>query len=103
MACIAVRRRGWTDLCRQVQPIAPVTLRKFSSSPAHQVQLAVDRHPAPSDSSPSHGPLVILHGLYGSKQNWRSLAKRLAQRIKVDVYALVRSSCRRARILDQRH
>lgn len=33
-------------------------------------------------------PLVILHGLFGSKQNWRSLGKAFAQRLQAPVYAL---------------
>ncbi|KAI9096497.1 Alpha/Beta hydrolase protein [Phlyctochytrium arcticum] len=33
-------------------------------------------------------PLVILHGLFGSKQNWRSLSKALATRLGTDVYSL---------------
>ncbi|KAI8865572.1 alpha/beta hydrolase fold protein [Ramicandelaber brevisporus] len=34
------------------------------------------------------GPLVILHGLLGSKQNWKSLSKRLSADLATDVYAL---------------
>ncbi|GMK54377.1 hypothetical protein CspeluHIS016_0109630 [Cutaneotrichosporon spelunceum] len=32
--------------------------------------------------------LVLCHGLFGSKQNWRSLAKGFAQRLGMPVYAL---------------
>ncbi|KXS12632.1 alpha/beta-hydrolase [Gonapodya prolifera JEL478] len=32
---------------------------------------------------PSQPPLVIAHGLFGSKRNWRSVAKALAQRTPV--------------------
>lgn len=68
----------------------------FSSQPA---ELSFDLHPAPKveTSAKPSSPLVILHGLYGSKQNWRSLSRGLAQRTGRDVYALVsrslRSSC----------
>ncbi|KAL7417841.1 hypothetical protein BDY24DRAFT_373070 [Mrakia frigida] len=34
--------------------------------------------------------LVIAHGLFGSKQNWRSLIKTFAQELGMHVYALVR-------------
>ncbi|CAG8766234.1 323_t:CDS:2, partial [Dentiscutata heterogama] len=33
-------------------------------------------------------PLIILHGLFGSKQNWRSLAKVFAQRLNTRVFTL---------------
>ncbi|KAI8819598.1 Alpha/Beta hydrolase protein [Fimicolochytrium jonesii] len=33
----------------------------------------------------SISPLVILHGLFGSKQNWRSLSKALASKLGTDV------------------
>lgn len=33
--------------------------------------------------------LVICHGLFGSKQNWRSLSKRFAQELGMPVYCLV--------------
>ncbi|KAN0060439.1 hypothetical protein ACQY0O_007769 [Thecaphora frezii] len=34
------------------------------------------------------GPIVVCHGLFGSKQNWRSLGRAMAARFGVDVYAL---------------
>jgi abhydrolase domain-containing protein 11 len=33
-------------------------------------------------------PLIILHGLFGSKQNWRSLGKSLAQKLESEVIAV---------------
>ncbi|KAJ3165143.1 hypothetical protein HDU88_004863 [Geranomyces variabilis] len=39
-------------------------------------------------SSQPPAPLVILHGLFGSKQNWRSLSKALANRLGTDVIPL---------------
>ncbi|KAJ3019290.1 hypothetical protein HKX48_002235 [Thoreauomyces humboldtii] len=43
---------------------------------------------APTSTLPPPSPIVILHGLFGSKQNWRSLSKLLANRMQTDVYAL---------------
>lgn len=74
-------------LRRRTRPSAPIWAHLRHGS---TVKLAVDRYPKPSEASSSKGPLVILHGLYGSKQNWRTLAKRLAQGTQSDVYALVR-------------
>ncbi|CAD6584492.1 MAG: hypothetical protein CYPHOPRED_002735 [Cyphobasidiales sp. Tagirdzhanova-0007] len=65
--------------------------RCFASfSDSDPVSLAYDLHRAPSSGSTrqGQGPLVILHGLYGSKQNWRSLSKALAQATGRNVYAL---------------
>ncbi|KAJ2511076.1 hypothetical protein GGI11_005242 [Coemansia sp. RSA 2049] len=33
-------------------------------------------------------PLVVLHGLFGSKQNWGGITRRLAQELERDVYAV---------------
>lgn len=43
----------------------------------------------PASANEGAGPLVILHGLYGSKQNWRSLAKGMATKLGRPVYSLV--------------
>ncbi|ORX36341.1 Alpha/Beta hydrolase protein [Kockovaella imperatae] len=42
----------------------------------------------PQAASASDQTLVICHGLFGSKQNWRSLAKAFAQRLGMRVYTL---------------
>ena len=34
--------------------------------------------------------LVVCHGLYGSKQNWRTIAKAMAKDYGVPIYTLVR-------------
>ncbi|ORX98238.1 alpha/beta-hydrolase [Basidiobolus meristosporus CBS 931.73] len=36
----------------------------------------------------SSTPLLILHGLFGSKKNWKTLAKRYVSGLNTDVYAL---------------
>lgn len=55
------------------------------------VELDYELHPAASDSSTPAGSakaVVIAHGLFGSKQNWRSLSKLMAQRWALPVYAV---------------
>ncbi|KAI9144913.1 Alpha/Beta hydrolase protein [Paraphysoderma sedebokerense] len=42
----------------------------------------------PSSTTPQLPPLVILHGLFGSKQNWSSLSKSLSKQLNTDVCAL---------------
>ncbi|KAK0555237.1 hypothetical protein OC845_000377 [Tilletia horrida] len=67
----------------------------LSASPAPPtgtpVELDFDLH-SPRSSSPSSsseaGAIVIAHGLFGSKQNWRSLGKSIASRTGLPVYAL---------------
>lgn len=50
------------------------------------VPLAHDLHKAPKESFKS--PLVILHGLFGSKMNNRTISKQIAARLNRDVYCL---------------
>ncbi|KAG8941765.1 hypothetical protein FRC03_003987, partial [Tulasnella sp. 419] len=48
--------------------------------------------PPPEAKPPPHsdatGPLIICHGLFGSKQNWRSLCKAFSRSLDRPVYAL---------------
>lgn len=68
---------------------APLSLRRqLTTASRPTLSLACDSY-APAKPARS-GPVVILHGLYGSKQNWRSLAKAMANRLERDVHALVR-------------
>ncbi|GAA6015187.1 hypothetical protein JCM10207_003635 [Rhodosporidiobolus poonsookiae] len=64
----------------------PLASRGLATAPT-PVQLAYERH-APSNLTSSRAPLVVLHGLYGSKQNWRSLAKGMAQKLGREVFTL---------------
>ncbi|KAI8076503.1 Alpha/Beta hydrolase protein [Gilbertella persicaria] len=59
-----------------------MSLKRFYST----VPLSFTKYNAPKDMG-KH-PLVICHGLFGSKQNWRSLAKHLCQSCQRDVYTL---------------
>lgn len=76
-------------------PSRPLALARgfqtgYQSPSSGPVDLAFDviepKHP-----SSLHGDqcLVICHGLFGSKQNWRSLSKRFAQELGMPVYCLV--------------
>ncbi|KAG8681322.1 hypothetical protein FRC09_017566 [Ceratobasidium sp. 395] len=58
-------------------------LATVSSSP---VSLAYEKIEPPELKSNS--PLLIVHGLYGSKQNWRSLSKAFARNLGRPVYSL---------------
>ncbi|CAG8517407.1 10319_t:CDS:10 [Ambispora gerdemannii] len=53
------------------------------------VKLAFLEYEPPRLHAPHESlPLVILHGLFGSKQNWKSLAKAFAQRLNTRVFTL---------------
>ncbi|BGP20566.1 hypothetical protein JCM10213_003828 [Rhodosporidiobolus nylandii] len=60
--------------------------RTFATAP-ETVQLSYERQ-TPSNLTSSKAPLVVLHGLYGSKQNWRSLAKGMAAKLGREVFTL---------------
>ncbi|KAF8249488.1 prolyl oligopeptidase-like protein [Wilcoxina mikolae CBS 423.85] len=81
------------SLLRNSNPAASFSrlraLRLYSTS-IETVPLAFTRHDPPADSSKpaSNSPLVILHGLFGSKQNNRSISKAFAKDLNTSVYAL---------------
>lgn len=62
--------------CRQYQTIAK---RHFQSSGIPQpVQMSFSHFETPQASAP---PLVIMHGLFGSKANWNSLCKAFLKQL----------------------
>ncbi|MCJ1460846.1 hypothetical protein MMC28_011228 [Mycoblastus sanguinarius] len=61
--------------------------RGFRLSFNRQLSLAYNLY-EPVNIKPGHAPLIILHGLFGSKQNNRSISKALARDLKARVYAL---------------
>lgn len=52
--------------------------------------LDLDYSKVSAESSSNLPPLIICHGLFGSKQNWKSLARAFSKRLGTDVYSLVR-------------
>ena len=52
------------------------------------VRLSFSDEPAPEGVPPDRAPLVIMHGLLGSKQNWRSLSRSMAHKLQRRVIAL---------------
>lgn len=67
--------------------------RSLSSVPGAAVKLSFDKYNvkpelSKSDASP---PVLILHGLFGSRQNWRGISKRL--NADLNPYRPVRSNC----------
>lgn len=65
--------------------IRPTTRRNYSTQ---NVQLAFNKRSPKSPAEKKWPPLVILHGLFGSKQNWKSLSGAFANKLNTDVYAL---------------
>jgi len=56
------------------------------------VQLSFNDIPQPSSVQPARcQPIVIMHGLFGSKQNWKALSKAMASRLNTRVVTLVRT------------
>lgn len=67
-------RRAWRHRC-------PASCFKRGLS------LAYNLH-EPHEPGQGHAPLILLHGLFGSKQNNRTISKALARDLKTPVYAL---------------
>ncbi|GJJ78962.1 hypothetical protein EMPS_11321 [Entomortierella parvispora] len=53
------------------------------------VQLSFNDIPQPSSAQPARcQPIVIMHGLFGSKQNWKALSKAMSSRLNTRVVTL---------------
>lgn len=55
---------------------AQCSARSFTTAPGASVKLSFDKYDAKRDSTTGN-PVLILHGLFGSRQNWRAISKRL--------------------------
>ncbi|KAG0000807.1 hypothetical protein BGZ80_008623 [Entomortierella chlamydospora] len=74
-------RAQWSTRC-----LATICNTSESLSP---VALAYKESPKPSPQNDSKSqPIVILHGLFGSKQNWGALSKAMASRLNTRVFAV---------------
>ena len=58
---------------------------------AHAVKSAYLKF-VPEVAAPSSHPLAILHGVLGSKMNWRSIGKKLSHRLERTVIFMFRVS-----------
>lgn len=80
---------GVLNALTSARTTAPLFSVRFSSSEAFKpVDLAFDVI-EPKERTVTDQNMVICHGLFGSKQNWRSLAKAFAQKLGMNVYTLV--------------
>ncbi|TRM66202.1 Alpha/Beta hydrolase protein [Schizophyllum amplum] len=61
--------------------------RRLHSAASAVVELDYSKN-VPANANEKEKPLVILHGLFGSKRNWMSLAKAFATELHRPVYAL---------------
>ncbi|KAF9363383.1 hypothetical protein BGX34_004290 [Mortierella sp. NVP85] len=59
-----------------------------TSELASPVPLSFTEVPKPSSQAALSQPIVILHGLFGSKQNWKALSKAMASRLNTRVLAV---------------
>ncbi|KAL1739733.1 Alpha/Beta hydrolase protein [Schizophyllum fasciatum] len=61
--------------------------RRLHAAASAVVELDYSKN-VPPDASETDKPLVILHGLFGSKRNWMSLSKAFCHELHRPVYAL---------------
>ncbi|KAL0136769.1 Alpha/Beta hydrolase protein, partial [Mucor lusitanicus] len=64
--------------------------RLYSSYASKTVPLSFTKYDIPSKNKliSRKQPLIICHGLFGSKQNWRSLAKSISLQCNCEVYTI---------------
>lgn len=81
-------------VCRTQVPLrSPVRAMHASARVQEVVKLACEVHEPSGDSNDrpltdKTQAVVVCHGLYGSKQNWRSVGRAMAKSFRVPVYAL---------------
>ncbi|KAI2473779.1 alpha/beta-hydrolase [Annulohypoxylon bovei var. microspora] len=69
-------------------PLRAIISRPYSSS-STTVPLAYDHHEPPrGDQHRQDAPIIVMHGLFGSKKNNRSVSRALARDLKRHVYTV---------------
>ncbi|KAJ1721063.1 hypothetical protein LPJ53_004372 [Coemansia erecta] len=85
---LATRSRFWA-LCQRPNRLIPAfhLARSFSQLQQEEtVKLEYTKNN--SESGSAKQPLLIIHGLFGSKQNWRAIAKQLTRTLDRDTYCV---------------
>lgn len=67
-----LKSRSLFQKTKRFYSAVPLSFNKFSIKPSNEP------------------PVLICHGLFGSKQNWTSLAKAMSNRLSRTVYTIVR-------------
>lgn len=77
------------QLPRQFMPILTRSIATSTGKLTHPVSLSFTDTPKPSPQEhPRSQPIVVMHGLFGSKQNWKALSKAMAHRLNTRVITL---------------
>ncbi|CEJ56658.1 Putative Alpha/beta fold family hydrolase [Penicillium brasilianum] len=63
-------------------------LRVFSTARVYRTELSYQVYGPENEQAGSRDPILFLHGLFGSKQNNRSISKALARDLKCRIYNL---------------
>ncbi|KAI9342568.1 alpha/beta hydrolase fold protein [Obelidium mucronatum] len=62
-----------------------LNLRNYSTTRSGVLSLS---HEVYNPSEVLRAPVVVMHGLFGSKQNWRSIAKQLSNKVNASIVAV---------------
>ncbi|KAF9158897.1 hypothetical protein DFQ27_007681 [Actinomortierella ambigua] len=76
-----------STFCRASQWQATRSMSTARETAVAKLSFSAVAPPFPSQPAKSK-PIVILHGLFGSKQNWKALSKAMASRLNTNVYSL---------------
>ncbi|KAI0688418.1 alpha/beta-hydrolase [Cytidiella melzeri] len=82
----ALGRYVRASTARALKPSSSLLPRRCIST-IRSVDLPYDKY-VPFNGNETNNPLVILHGLFGMKRNWTSLAKAFSRELERPVYTL---------------
>ncbi|EKM75411.1 hypothetical protein AGABI1DRAFT_109477 [Agaricus bisporus var. burnettii JB137-S8] len=83
LASISKRKLHQTSRDCLNKTLTTRTLASFNGT----IQLDYQRYGPPTENE-REGSLLILHGLFGSKRNWNTLAKGFSESLQVPIYTL---------------
>uniref|UniRef100_A0A8R1HYC7 sn-1-specific diacylglycerol lipase ABHD11 n=1 Tax=Caenorhabditis japonica TaxID=281687 RepID=A0A8R1HYC7_CAEJA len=76
------------SLLRKIYSLTPSITRNIHSSRHTLSPVPLNFTSFSSPETDQNPPLVIVHGLFGQKQNWNSVGKALHQKLKAPIFAV---------------
>lgn len=83
-----IRQSLLINSCKHHWPLSTYSTRSNALNLELPSPVKLSSHKVEGTELANEDPIIISHGLFGSKNNWRGLARRISEATKRTVYAV---------------